>query len=776
MKKDTCERCGKELGFFSRSYAVNNQKLKIQYESICSSCNRLIKQAENQFDKMRDQMIKRLREDYHVTNLAAVDLDTLIFLGVEAVVSVEPKYYTEDSAINQTIINRTEKSINRIRDLSRIVHRLIDYGFASNLANADIGSFSTYFKQNTQYFEQVQANSSTSVPRTWVNIFVSSKGLILEQVEASGFASAAFPEDKEVRFSIQRNEGIQEVRLDNILYQNNSDTNVILFFSDEEQGNRFIHTIDRYNDQLKDRLEAQRRQTLNDLSQKVRKDIRRVQPDTALSNINIDCILLCIVKGVKAVPEIPALDLYNPYGYAMDLLVKDYLSNFLVLGIKNREDMVDYIKSNCLYAEGFKVKYEDTAQEPAWAFFTPKGYILCFLESKRMMFVYEDEYPNDIYYPSNDLLYQGVRYLQLPTERDRKLMTKYRDFEGIIFFSDNIEVIGEMSRFFNRNNIFYQMDEYVAEEQRIYNGRESLLEVKRISDRLFRDFSYIPFCLYSEWAAIENAISEDDPFMSQMIDKRNNGQKKHPNQETSYTARIVDAFYKGSRDLMTSLNIDDESIAKAILWSYFNDALVDNLSAEWVRLGGDFVRSGDSLEEAFSKYAELEDIDPDKAYYLGLFIYYLVDKRVLPDDDFLLNYERALPVYVRCQRKVNYTDGVEIPAILLDDTPENVKKAAIDEKGPEVSTKLSADIDEWALTQTQADAQKETKQDKDKTSTPKMEKVSKKILNDDGDIVEVTEEVPVQSEDASNKTDSTEGSTEGDTETEQSEEKRKGEN
>jgi hypothetical protein len=763
MKKDCCERCGKELGYFSRGYSLNQPRLKLQYDCLCSGCNRVLKQAVDQIERMFSHMITRLKEDYHVTNMGMVDIDTLIYLAVEAIVSIEPHYYDEKHCLNQTIINRTERSADKMRDMAKIVYRLIDYGFASNLQNAELGNFSSYFSQSTLFIEQIHANCSIKVPRTWVNLFVSAKGMILEQVETSQIVSVDFPSDKEVRYAIRHEEKMQEIRLTNVTYEKNGGENVCLM-SEEKQIRAIRYAIDQFNELLKDRKEQKRRETLNIIAKKLRTDLTRVKPDDPVSSLHVDCILLCLVKNLKSDPEIPDLDLYNPYGLAVDLLVRDYLGNFLMLGIRTREDMIDYIRSNCLFAEGFNIKYEDTQDEPGWGFFTTRGYILCFKDSKRLMFIYEDIYPNDNYYPCNDLIYKGVRYLQLPTEDQKAGAKGYRDFNGIIFFSDDVDVIGEMSRFFVRNNLFYQMDQYILEEQRIYQDRENVLEVKRICDHLFRDFGYIPFCLYSEWAAIQNAVGEEDPFINQLIEKRNNGHQKRPTRETSYTNRIVDAFNKGGKELSASLHIDDESIARGIMWSYFNDSLVDNLSREWIRLGGDCIKNGESLEVALDHYSNLTVIDPGKAYYLGLFIYYLIDKRVLPDDDFLTNYERALPVYTHCQRKIAYDGEVEIPAILFKDDskkkesieePDEVQNEEEPESGetdtpePDENKKEEkpSDIDDWALTQEEANQVALSREkEKEAGNALEMKQIIKKVLNDDGDIVEVTREVPVKVE------------------------------
>ena len=79
---------------------------------------------------------------------------------------------------------------------------------------------------------------------------------------------------------------------------------------------------------------------------------------------------------------------------------------------------------------------------------------------------------------------------------------------------------------------------------------------------------------------------------------------------------------------------------------------MDALSKEWVRIGGDFVAEGDDMTSAFMKYAGLTGIEPEKTYYIGLFIYYLMERRVLPDIDFLDNYERAVQTFIECRKNI----------------------------------------------------------------------------------------------------------------------------
>lgn len=746
MKKDTCERCGKELGVFARTYQINKPRLNIQYDCLCSSCYKTLSQGIDLIEKMRADMLTTLKNNYRVTKLGSVDIDTLIFLAVAVVLNFAPRFTAKDNPLFMTFINREEADPDFTRDLARIVYRLLSFGFSANLADAELMSFPKYFNNTTLWIKQIQANCSDTVPRVWVNAFLSARGIVLQQIEGLKTIAISFPSDMEIRYATKQQEGIQAINLTSVKYVDkglDDDKFVSLYSNDEVPFKKLVHMIDKYNEHLKERHERKRRTVLNILGEKARSDLRKIRPNEPFSAIHIDCILLCIVKNLKKAGTVPILDLYDPYGVTLDLLVRDYLSNFLTLGIRTRDDMVDYIRSNCYYADHFNVKFEKRKPEPAWGFFTSRGYILCFKRSKRVMFIYQDAYPNDVYYPLNDLIYQGMRYIQLPTENNQsETVSVYETFEGLIFFGKDIETIGEMGQFFSKNNRYFQMDRYVAEEKRIYADREAVIEVKRISDHLFRDFGYIPFCLYSEWAAIQKAIGEDDALLSYLMDTQNEGQPREPRSETSYTARIARAFAKGGRDLMQSLKIKDESVARGILWTYFDKSLTTNLSREWIRLGGDIVQDGDSLERAFDRYASLTELDPDKAYYLGLFIYYLMAKRILPDDSFLVNYDRALPVYIHCHRKVEYDQGVDMPAAMFESIKDNSEAHRDSQGRARTVGDERQSIDDWALTQAEADARAKAEKPHSEKIT-ETQTVTKKVLNDEGEIVEVTEEVTV---------------------------------
>ncbi|MEA5073461.1 MAG: hypothetical protein VB030_04745 [Eubacterium aggregans] len=652
MKKNCCEKCGKELGFLGRKHTINNDRIEIHYDSLCSDCYQVIKGGINQIETMYQRMIQKLKKDYGFDNMASVDIDTLIFLAVEAVMAVEPNYDDVGTYLNQTIINRTSRSVNPMEDMAKIVERIIDYGFSLNKKNAQLVDFHGYFMRTTTYLEQIGMNSSDDIPRSYHYLFLSCRGMIAKNMETGRVLSIPVEEDMEVEYTLRQENGVLEIFLRNVFYLEDANKNLVLSAVDEEQVKTIRRILDQFNEVANRRKDRRKRDTMTIIKRNVFRDLSKVQPETKTEDIALDCILLCVVKNLMNDPEGRKSELYDPQGLAIELLEENFEINLRLLGLNTREDILDFLTKNTLLAEGFNVRYED-ANEKAWAFFTTKGYILCFTKTRKFIYIFEDQFPNDIYYPCNDLIYKGYRFLQLAENQESAEGSgDYRTFDGMIFYSENIELMGRMNRFFSLNNIFYVMDKYIEAETQVYRDRDSLMEVKRVTDRLFGDFSYLPFCQYDEWAAIREKMKEDDFLLSQLIDEKTGGRDRHPTGDTTYTIRIMDAFNRGARELNNALKFGDLSVAKGILWGYFNESLVDTLSREWVRVAGDIVREGDSLEDAFSKYFNMADIESDKAYYLGLFIYYLMDKMVLPADDFLENYERCVPVYKNLGKRI----------------------------------------------------------------------------------------------------------------------------
>ena len=82
MSNETCERCGKTLGFFSRGRSFDNQKLNIHYQHLCGDCYGQYKQVIDRTEKIIKHIHDKLRGDFHMVDMGRVPIDTLIFAAV----------------------------------------------------------------------------------------------------------------------------------------------------------------------------------------------------------------------------------------------------------------------------------------------------------------------------------------------------------------------------------------------------------------------------------------------------------------------------------------------------------------------------------------------------------------------------------------------------------------------------------------------------------------------------------------------------------------------
>lgn len=665
--KISCERCGKEIGFFSRAHELKNVNLNIEYSNLCSKCNSLLTNAISKIDVMTQSIRKVLLNDYNFSNLISVDLDTIIYLAIDAMLKMNPNFIDRNDELYQVFIGENSENIYSEKELlSKLIKKILDYGFSANLENAELLSYSKYFNNTVLFIKQIQANCSQSVPQTWTDLFLTKRGIVLRQTEGRQVTKVNFPINEEIKYSLKKQDSLQSVHFSNVKYPESlfQDRNIILYSNDDNQLRQMTKLVDYFNEQLKEKEDQKRRLILNQVGEQVRKDLRKLFSDMSISTLHIDSVLLIIMKNIKQRKEIPVLDIYNPYGVIIDLLIRDYLTNFLTLGIRTRDDIVEYIQDRCLYIDDCNIKVPEIQSDHFWGFFTSRGYILFLKQSKKYLFVFEKNYPNDIYYPLNNLLYQGIRYLQIPDRYHN--LSKKNDQNGIIFYSKKIDNVDEMNRFFVKNNCDYQMDFYMEQRNETFSDRDRILELKRTCDKLFAVFGYIPFCMYDEWLTIYQEMIKDSPFLEKLFSEQSSivNQYKH---HTIYTERITHAFDKGAMDLMKTLKIDDIDIAKGLMLEYLNQTLIDLLSEEWIRINGDQITSNTSLEQSFNYYLNLKKIEPQKAYYFGLFVYYLINKSILSKkNNFFENYQRSMIVFLRCQQNLEYDAGIEIPSEMLE--------------------------------------------------------------------------------------------------------------
>jgi len=657
MKKP-CEKCEKTIGFFERSFKIENEKLNIKYESLCTDCHGIIKNGIGKVDEMYQLMMANLNKnkDVQKNGMDSIDVDLLILLAVEALFSIEPNFYEAKTNLNQTIIKGAQnRSIDKQKDIVRIVYKILLYGFEANLTKLGLQTnrnFMAYMIQNEIYLEEVEINCGEDDELVKANVFISRRGLIIETIESPKLIYIPIPRETIVDYQVEASEIINEISLKNVYYHSNNKRSVVITLISEKIMFSIAYALDRFNQKTVKLQDKRKKDSLEYFNDRVLEDIQKLKPGEFIEAIHLDCLLLCIVKNLKSEKMFTLEALFDPKGTTIELLWAYYRQNLRNMGIDNDEKIVTYLLKNCLYTEGFSIKHGNKPSDTGWGFFTTKGYIIYFKRSRQVFFVYTETFPNGLYHPCNRVTYDNKQYLQLIMNNGRNQEDDYRDLDELIFYSEEPETIIQMERFFERHNLYYQMESFLKRQKEIQGKREKYLEVRRIVNHIFSDLGYLPYCIYDEWYVIQTELQKSDLLLSKIIETGGGLRKNYTLGKINYAPKIIEAFNQGAIDIQESLDIHEESVAKAILWVGWKEAVTETLSEEWVRIAGNILEEGDNALSAFFKYVNLKTIEPDKVYYMGLFIYHLMDRGILPSDNFLDNYEGAVRIFLECRRVV----------------------------------------------------------------------------------------------------------------------------
>ncbi|MBK5244260.1 MAG: hypothetical protein JJE18_04415 [Eubacteriaceae bacterium] len=676
MKKP-CEKCEKTIGFFERSFKIENEKLNIKYESLCNDCHGIIKNGIGKVDEMYQWMMANLNKnkDVQKNGMSSIDVDLLILLAVEALFSVEPNFYEAKTNLNQTIIKGADdRSIDKQKDIVRIVYKILLYGFEANLTKLGLRTnrnFMAYMIQNEIYLEEVEINCGEEDELVKANVFISHRGLIIETIESPKLIYIPIPRETIVDYQVEASEIINEISFKNAYYHSNNKKSVVITLISEKIMFSIAYALDRFNQKTLKLQDKRKKDSLEYFNDRVLEDIQKLKPGEFIEAIHLDCLLLCIVKNLKSEKMFTLEALFDPKGTTIELLWAYYRQNLRNMGIDNDEKIVTYLLKNCLYTEGFSIKHGNKPSDKGWGFFTTKGYIIYFKRSQQVFFVYTETFPNGLYHPCNRVAYDHKQYLQLIMNNGRNQEGDYRDLDELIFYSEKPETIIQMERFFERHNLYYQMESFLKRQKEIQGKREKYLEVRRIVNHIFSDLGYLPYCIYDEWYAIQTELQKSDLLLSKVIETGGGLRKNYTLGKINYAPKIIEAFNQGAIDIQESLDINEESVAKAILWVGWKEAVTETLSEEWVRIAGNIVADGDNALSAFFRYVNLKTIEPDKVYYMGLFIYHLMERGILPSDNFLDNYEGAVRIFLECRRVVEEPkyDGSILP---MDELLEEV--------------------------------------------------------------------------------------------------------
>jgi len=440
--KEPCKKCGKKLGFLERSYKIENPKLGINYDALCGDCYSVQKKGIEKLEDIYQRMLSNLKQnkDVQKNGIDSVEIDLLILLAVEALLSIEPKFYLPETPLNQAFIRASEdRGIDRQKDIVRVVYKLLDYGFKTNLQNSDldqIRNFIAYMIQNEVFLEDIEVNCGVKDELVKANVFISRRGVIIDTIPDQKLIFISIPKDTVVEYDVETSEIINEIIFHNLKYPWDAKKKVVLTLISENLLFSVANAMDRFNQKTTKLHEKLKKDSLEYFNSCVVADLKKIKPDEYLEAIHLDCLLLCIVKNLKNQNLFSMEALFDPKGTTIELLWAYYRRNLRNMGMDNNENIISYMLKNTLYTEGFSIKHGNKPSDKGWGFFTTKGYIIYFKRSKQVFFIYTENFPNAIYHPCSRVSYENKQYLQLIMNNGPGRVDEYRDLDELIKGSD----------------------------------------------------------------------------------------------------------------------------------------------------------------------------------------------------------------------------------------------------------------------------------------------------------------------------------------------------
>lgn len=680
MKK-ACEKCGKELGLLERSYKINDSRLDMKYNTLCGQCGEIIQDSINTIKRISNLLDSTRQEHGETFANDAAHIDSLTALAVYGIFKYAPDFSQEETELHQTLFAEEEATADMEKNLRRFIYKVLHYNALTMLTTVypTEEAFMENLQQNTIFLEHAAMVWKDNRERATVAAFFSKGGFVFFNSETEEVLHAGIPKDIRVEYAIKaKGEGETEKAETQIVFSNlkiptGGPNPVVLFLSNETTVNKISVLVQSYNEKIVIQEQRHFRDEMETLKEKMERDLKKVKPDEPLHKISLDCVLLFLAKNYRSMNKSPKGFIENEGNIGIALLRESYRDNLKAARLNSEKAIVDALKNNTVYLDEIEVKYGSEHPEPGWGFFTRHGYIIGFGESRRLMFIYDDSYPNNVYFPFDTGTYKDVPYLHIPLEEKRiKRKGDYRSDDGLTLYEMEADSIAKLSAFLDRNNLFYQMAKYISIEERLENDKEAQTELKRISDLLYRDLGYMPFALYSEWFGIEQGLKKSDPLLDRMIPERmpryNEAQYPH------FTEQILTVFDQGAEALQKDLDLPTISIAKALLWTYFKEHVMSIISAEWMRIAGEIIHTSDNLYTAMLKYIRSETINVTSKYYLGLFIYHLMARGILKEDSFLDAYDRAIDAYFECKKQLGLEMNEDKPRYIYEEIQQEEQR------------------------------------------------------------------------------------------------------
>lgn len=662
--KNNCEICGHKFSFFERPHRLENNKLGLSYNSLCSSCNQDISRAidtiENIGDEVQDEIFKKFQNYPYVSD----DINALIFLTAKAIFKLFPNYADNDSFVQRIFYPHQNSVKTTFNYLIETCYKVLRNNFSFILGRYGLETFeafSGYMARECLFLEQLDCNCGEDGKYVYTDILVTPAGLAFNAENGKFVRGVFIPMDRTLKFSESESGYTYNFTIQKFRY-NNLKVKPEIRFNRKDQREELAHLIIKYNSQKTERIESELEALINNLNVSIEKDLRLMHPTEELKDIPFDSVLVSIVKTLFEEDIEQDYVKEAPDGLLTLIVDKCYQDNFIRSGLSSLEEIQDYINDACAFITDFNSTFDDMPSMPSFAFLTPRAYMIKQLDSDNSFINTRLDLPNDLYCDYQYMIYQGQEEFFIPITSSKKNKDGYYFFTGLRLNAKDKSNLEDIEKYFSENALNYYQVELEKEEEKLDSLRAK--EISDLARRIFVGYGYLPFSIYDEWAAIEHNIRNSDVLMTSIIEDRVK-KTSNNNAKVFYAGKTVSNFEQQASTLAENFDIKKLPIARGLLWKSLKDEIRVASAEEFVRLAGDFVQPFDTIEDAFKRYSRNKYIEPEKAYYLGLFIYYLMERNLLEKTDFLDHYDKAVKLYLKINP--NSKKVIEFSELIISD-------------------------------------------------------------------------------------------------------------
>lgn len=646
--KSNCQKCGRELGFFERSLTIENTRLGVAYDTLCSGCHRSVALAIDKIEAICRAMQERLRGGLAKYRYAAGDANVLIYLAVAELFKNEPRFSDPGDLLVETFFPEAEKAVHtRFDYLVQMTYKILRCGFSPALGRYGLDTFEAfagYMGRECLFFEQQFVNCGPDGEVVYADLFVCEAGFVFYDTHDQFVRSIFVSKDRTVKFESTHDSATYDLRLVSQRYPRLK-THPVILFNRKDQCSALEERINAYNEKKKERIENQLSNLISNLNVPIEKDLRLLHPEDVLDDIPLDSVLVCTIKTLFEQDINQDYVKEAPEGLLAELIARAYPVNLERSGLASKEDIQQYLTEHCLLISDFDAAFGESALTPSFALLTPRACMVKPINGAQVFMQKRSGLPNDLYCGHQYMIFEGEEnlYLSAPSENEKN-EDGYYYLSGCRIWAQRRSKMEKIEDYCAQKAMTYYED--ALERERATTDAFRRRQVSDAARQIFVGFGYLPFCIYDEWAAVERAVRADDPLMKKIIPKRPRKTGTN-NARIFYAGKTAHAFERQAAALKAELGLRQLPVARGLLFEALQREIVKVCAGEFVRLCGDFITEKDSMEDAFIKYSAITDIETNKAYYLGLFIYYLMDKGILEQTDLLDHYDEAVKMYLR---------------------------------------------------------------------------------------------------------------------------------